>query len=764
MDGAFTAKELEVESESRANFRTYATGATITSASDINTNLISAGIAVSVNGNIADAQVGGNLIATGSESRNNGKVKVYSNLTQNMDGKFRGLLAAQSLAGAIGGQSGIVGFAGAVSIVVAQAQAKAGILEDAVLKAGPIDVLATDKSKIAVRAGALQAGGQNAGVGASFALIYAENEIDAYVGDRANITGESLSVAARKIVVNEDDYEFPLSLKTLFTVNVPDDDSANKGIINLNISDSNTDSKVGMNSLEVNLSTDRVMQAIDMLNYLASVNYYMEAIAGSIAAGADSKVAIGGAMAMLFTNGKTGSRVGEDASITLTGDFSVNADSENTSRMLSGSLAASNATGVGANIAALDDRDVVTASVGDRSIVRAKNECVKASAKSDTLSVTVAAAATAGGQGGGATIGGGIDVIVTGSDVKAHVGDSVQMIASGDVKVLAENVSDLLAVSTSVAGATGSNVAVGGTFAAIVGENKTEASIGANALVDAAGSVIVDAKSRENLINVLASLSGSTGQASAAGTLGVLVALGETQALIGDQTKVYSATGSIEVLANGEVDQIVVMAAATGSAGQAAVGATVNVGVFEHQVRAVVGKNAELIAESVSAGKNVVVLAQGDDETILVTFAGAASSGVAISGTITTLVGKTEVAAEVQDGTTLEAGDTIVIYADLEAGLYDAAGAVAIAAGNAGVGATVSTMVVENTVHADLGSMARAIAHASQKNTTTEITGGYQLPNRGQKRRGVVIGANANARILWPAYPVAFPAPAQARA
>ncbi|MBQ3575074.1 MAG: hypothetical protein IJA26_05360, partial [Clostridia bacterium] len=70
VDGAFTAKELEVESESRANFRTYATGATITSASDINTNLISAGIAVSVNGNIADAQVGGNLIATGSESRN----------------------------------------------------------------------------------------------------------------------------------------------------------------------------------------------------------------------------------------------------------------------------------------------------------------------------------------------------------------------------------------------------------------------------------------------------------------------------------------------------------------------------------------------------------------------------------------------------------------------------------------------------------------------------------------------------------------------
>jgi hypothetical protein len=749
IDGDFTTEAVELEAENRANFRTRATGATIVSPGAVNTNLISAAISVSVNGNTAVAELGGDVTAMGASDNEDGKVKVRATLTQNMDGRYRGLLAAQSVAGALGGQSGKVGVAGAVSVVVAQARAKAAILADAAVRGGAVDMLAYDKSKLAVRAGGIQAGGQTAGVGAAFALVYSENDLDVAIGDRARVTAASLSAKAQKAVVNSDDYEFPFSLKTLFTVNVPDDDPMNKGLINLNISDSNSGGEVGANSLEVNLSTDKVLQVLDMLNYLSSVNYYLEAIGGAIAAGAESTTAISGAMAMLFANSSTSATVGEDAVIRLAGDFELSAESETLTRLIGGSLAATNQNGVGLNIAAMDDRDEILATVGDRAKVEAANQTVKAKAKSDTMAITVAAAITTGSSGG-AAIGGGLNVIVTGSKVHAAVGDDAHMIATGDVNITSKNISDLLLVSTSVGASTGTSVAAGGTFAAIVAGNSTKALVGADAVIDAAKNIVVRADSKENLINVLASLSGSSGNAGVAGTLGVLVSQSDTLASVGDRAVLTARDGGIQVLANGNVDQIVVMAAASGSASSAAVGATVNVGVFDHKVQAIIGKNARLIAQNVATGRNVVILAQGKDQTILVTIAGAAASGAGIAGTVTVVVGTTEIVAQVQDGTTVEAGDTVVIYADLDLGLYDVAGAVGISASSAGVGATLSTMVLNNKVAAELGAHARAIAHSSSTRIPPmeTVDPGVRLPNRSQRRRGVVVGARSNARIL----------------
>lgn len=788
-DGDFTAQEVNVNAENRGNFRAYATGATITMPTDLNTNNISAAVGVSVNGNSADAQLGGTVTAEGSENttKNDGAVRVTSKLTQNQDGKYRGLLAAQSIAAAFGGKTGAAGIAGAVSVVIAEASANAEILGGSVINGGDIDVEATEKSRLAIRAGGVMSGGQTAGIGASFALIYANNDLSAKVGDGAEITADKLTVDASRIAVKQEDYKFPFDTSTLFTASSDGSVPKEKGLIHVNLSDGtkNENGEKGENSIEVTLGADDIMKLVDMLNYLTSVNYYIESIAGAVAAptSATNKAAVSGAMSMLFTNGTAKATIGDGAKIHLNGDLKVNAQSNTTSRMVGGSLAVSRQYGVGANVAALDENDKIYATIGNGTVVdKVGNVDVTAVSQSDVLAVTVAAAAATGAGGGGASIGGGLNVLLRNNDVRAKIGYEIpeedeeegtvdtdagtgaegetgteaedtaktNILSSGKVNVSAQNFSDLIMVSTSVSGAVGASPAAGGTFATIVTKNTTEASVASNVTIEAATDAIVNAQSKENLINVLASMSASSGAQGVAGTLGVLVSQSDTLAFIGNNTSITAKNGTVEILANGDVNEIVVFAAASASGGTAAAGATVNVNVFEHKVRTLVGENAKLIAEKVEAGKNVIIMAKGKDQTILVTFAGAASTGSGISGTISTLVGKDTVTSDIQQGTYIEAGDTVVVYADLDTGLYDAAGAIAASTGTNSVGATLSTLVVGNEVRSTLGNSVTAIAHASilKDGVGSLSDAGVKLPNREAKRRGTIIRANARSTLL----------------
>ena len=131
--------------------------------------------------------------------------------------------------------------------------------------------------------------------------------------------------------------------------------------------------------------------------------------------------------------------------------------------------------------------------------------------------------------------------------------------------------------------------AAGGTFAAAVSGNKTYAKIGGGAIVTAAKNVTVRAESKESLANVLASVSAALDKGSAAGVIGVLVSQSDTRATVGDGSQITATGGYIDVLALGDVKQIVAMAAYSGGTGKLAAGGTVNVGVFEQTVAATVG-------------------------------------------------------------------------------------------------------------------------------------------------------------------------------
>ena len=739
--GSLTAQSVDVNAENRANYRTLGTGAAVTIATR-NANNISVGVAVSVNGNEANATVDGEVTATGdaATAQDDGDVRVSSTITQNMDGKYRGLLGAQALSGSIGGSGGKVGFAGAVSILIGHAKGLAQIAENAVVRGGDIAVTAQDKSKLAVRAGGLTASGASAGIGASFALIYAENELTARVGKGASVTADSLTVKAEKLPVDADDYAFPFGWDTLFTVDVEED--AHKGLINLKLDKS----KNGIAGIDIAIGTDDLLKVIDTLNYLASVNYYAESIAGAITTGENTTAAVAGSVAMLFADSITQAAIEDGANIALRGgDASVTASSKTNARMIGGAIGAtSGKVGAGVNIASVDDQDRVYARIGDGAVLTGAGDVsVLSSAERDQLAVTVAAGASGTG---GAAIGGGVNVIVTGGDVQATVGENANITANGLFKVDASNIADLTLVSTSLAGSSG-GAAVGGTVAVIVSGNNALASIGASASVNAAD-VLVEAVSEERLLDVLASLSGAAGSSpTVAGTIGVLVSESETRAEVGDGALLRATAGSVTINANGEVKQIVVLAAATGGTGAAAVGATVNVNVFEHKVLALIGENAELIAEAMEAGSNVVITASAGDETIIVTVAGAGTTGAAgIAGAIPVIVSDSEVRASIGVAADIEAGDSVLVSADLITGLYDVAGGFA-AGSTAGVGATVNTTVLENEVSATIADAARIIAHAIPASESGQAAG-VPIPGRSERRRGVILRANADNRIL----------------
>ena len=737
--GSFTAQSVDAKAENRANYRAYATGANIAT-SDINplvnANVISVGVAVSVNHNEADAMLDGKLTTTDGAAAN-------AILTQNLDGRFAGLLAAQSLAGAVGSKGKGVGLAFAVSVVKTFGKCSARILDNAEVTGGDVVVKAVEKSRIAVRAGGFNVGSSTVCLGASFALIYDENQNLAKIGKNATITAKSLEVRAEKQAVTADDYQFPFDRKDLFTVSEGGaDGSPNEGLVHVNISDTGN-----KNSLEVNLKTEDVLGVVDMLNYLSSVNYYMESVAGTLSTpGPSSKASLPGAFSMLFAKNETSAEIDEGATIVLTdGKATVEAKSGVNSRVIAGSLTATNAVGVGVNIAGFDDRSSVNASVGMDSKITAREDItVSAEAENEVLAVTVAAVFSEGIGSNAAAVGGTVDVILTGNNVNASVGENTKLISkNGSVSILAKNVSDLILVSTSM-NAAGNGPAVGGTFAAAVSGNKTYAKVGKNAELSAAKDVTIRAESEENMLNVLASASAAvTGKPGAAGVIGVLVSESFTEASVGDNAVIEARSGAVNVLAQGDVKQIVTMDALTFSGSSAAADAAVNVGVFEQTVAARVGTGTTL-----TAGGNVNVMAGGRNQIVLVTFGGTLSSNSpTIAGTIPVVISQSEFITEIGNNSVISAGDSIAVASDARFDIFNAAGNLSMSiAGSVSVGATVSTVVVQNQVLATIGSNVTLRARAAV------VNGGVELPNRSgkrsEKRRGVVISANAYTQLV----------------
>ena len=121
------------------------------------------------------------------------------------------------------GKDSSLSIAGAVSVIASKAISAVDIAggksdDKRYLKGGDIAVEATDKSRLAARAGGLSISkGSTLGMGLGSTTITSKNTVTATLGDYADIQGASFKLNAEKTEVTKADYANLITLRTLIS-------------------------------------------------------------------------------------------------------------------------------------------------------------------------------------------------------------------------------------------------------------------------------------------------------------------------------------------------------------------------------------------------------------------------------------------------------------------------------------------------------------------------------------------------------------------
>jgi hypothetical protein len=236
---------------------------------------IALAVGIGVNRNKALVDVDGSLLSE------NGNITAGSNLTLNMTDYYRGIMTVQSISGAVSGKKTDWSVAGALSVMSNKAESHVN-LNSARIEGKDVAVTAYDKSKIAVRAGGINASkGANVGMGISVAGIGSDNRVEARIADGATITADSFRLTAEKAQVDWDDYKFPLTWRDAISDSSGLDDEERENIYP-GLIDIHRNPGEKSYHVTVNMDTYALMKVADALSFLSSTNYYAESIAGSL--------------------------------------------------------------------------------------------------------------------------------------------------------------------------------------------------------------------------------------------------------------------------------------------------------------------------------------------------------------------------------------------------------------------------------------------------------------------------------------------------
>ncbi len=744
-------KKIETTSENTGNFNTMGTGAAMSLAEK--SNAIAMGVAISVNSNKAGVAVSGDLVSNDKED-----VAVTSKLTQNMDGDFQGKLAAQSLAGSVAGKGGGASIAGAVSVVVSKGKSTVDIANGTAsanrsIKGGNVTVEATDKSKITARAGGLSLStGASMGMGIGSTNIITGNNVSAKVGDYTTVEADSFKLNAEKQEVTAKDFKNLIDMRYLITDSsqLTDEQRENSrtGLIDFHKGGDEKNYKV-----EVNLDSEKLLDAVDGLNFLSGQNTYAEAIAGSISGGAASSLA--GSFAVVVTNNDVKASMGKNAKVTTAkGDVDINAKDGNTTRIIAGSLSAAPATNsTGATVAVLVNSDTVDTEVGKDAEFKAAGDIHQnAEATGDQQVFTAAMSLAAGAnkhqdsdkekeEGGsgqstdtGASVGGAINVIVSKIHANNVLGDNARLIAGGSADITSAAKFDLMAISGSAAVAAGGGVAAGGTVNVIVDSTGARTNIGDGAAIEADKNLTIGSDVSDQLISGTASLSaaassGMTDGNSGAGVVNVIVSHSKANTNVG-KADLTAANGDMKVNANNDAWMLNASMAVAG-AKNFAVGASFNVNVFGREA------TVDLNSGSMNAGGNMAVQTSGRDTGIMAGLTVVANNSTngdaAVNGNIGVVVESNKINTKIADGVKAVAGKNAIFESYFSDYTVGAAGSITGSGGGSSLSGTVVTVVKNNDVRTELG-----MSTVEGRNNGESAT---SLSNK--KVEGVYVGANA---------------------
>ncbi|MBQ8094422.1 MAG: hypothetical protein IJ242_12745 [Clostridia bacterium] len=711
---------VEAIAKNTSNFATLGTGAAMSLAEKANS--IAVGVAVTVNNNKSNANAKGDIAAEGD-------VTLSSELTQNMDGDFRGRLAAQSLAGSVAGKDSSVSLGGAVSVVVANAQSTVGLAGSTDVAGRNVTVEATDKSKLAARAGGLSISkGSSIGMGIASTTIVSNNEVKATVGDNVEITADSFRLNAEKKQVKDSDFKQLIDLRTLVTDSSALSDEQRKkaktGFIDVHKGKSDNSYKV-----EVNLSQEKLLGTLDGLNFLSSQNTYAEAIAGSVATGS-TNASLAGSFAVATNNNKIAAQLGSNVTISAAnGNADVSAVNGATTRVIAGSLSAAPAkTSVGATVAVLVNNDSARAVTGDNARVKASGNMSQKAEQTGNTQVFTGALSVAAGKEAGNAVGGAVNVIVNKSTAESIIGKKANISVGGAADISSKTDLDLMLISGSANVSVGpkASIAAGGTVNVIVDKAVANTTLGENNTVEA-DKVDITSSVIDRMISgaMSASAAISPNGKAGAGAVNVIISNSAADTTVGSKASLKAVSGDMRLKADNDAGVINATLAASGSGG-AAIGGSFNVNVFDREAA------VKLTDGTLNAGGNLSVQAGGKNYNILAGLALAGSvGGSSITGNADVLVESSRIHTDIEKGVTAKAGKNALLESYLSDFTVGAAGSIALG-GGAAVGATVLTVVKNNDVRTRLG--------------TSSVTGSGPDAVKslsGEDVKGIFVGANA---------------------
>ena len=589
---------------------------------------------------------------------------------------------------------------------------------------------ATDKSKLAARAGGLSVSkGSSVGMGIASTTVVSSNDVTANVGDGVTINAKSFKLNAEKLAVTDADFKQLIDMRYLVTdsseLNDEQREKAKTGLIDLHKGEDDN------YKVEVNLSEEKLLDAVDALNFLSSQNTYAEAIAGSMATG-KTKASIAGSFAVAVTSNHVKAGLGDGVNVTARrGDADVAAADGATTRVIAGSLSAAPAkAAVGATVAVLVNGDVAEAITGNHVNVNASGDVKHQAEQTGDAQVFTAAMAVAAGADAKAAAGGAINVIVNKSVANNIVGNDAVIAAKGNADIGSRAKYDLMLISGSANVSAGANakVAAGGTINVIVDSTRATTTLGNSNTVTAGKDLSITSDVSDQMISgaVSASAALSATGRSGAGSVNVIVSKSVANTAVGDTAKLTATAGDLALKANNDAWMLNATLAAAGSAG-AAIGGSFNVNVFNRAADVVMSDG------TLTAGGNLSAQSSGRDTTILAGLALAGSvTGAAVSGNVGVLVENNDIHTNITKGVTARAGKSALLEAYFSDFTVGAAGSIALSGSSAAVGATALTVVKNNDVRTSLGESAIT---AAGEDVVKSLSG--------EEANGIYVGANA---------------------
>ena len=623
---------------------------------------IGVGVGLAIARNDTAATIGdGTLVADAAG------VQVAAGSSQNTSAEFANKLAAEGVAGA-GAEK--VGIAGALAVAWSQSTTSASLGEGVRIGdlttgeyAGEVSITADNTSKLAAKAWSAALAGK-VGVGASIAILRANNSQHAWIGEQAEVTAAGLQLAGRNHLLNS---------SPSFDWTILDD-------------------------LE-NRFTEANLQVL-----LGESNYYTETIAGA----GGEQVAVTGSFSVNVFDERTEATIGDGARVNTNGTVALEAANQSSATAFAGGVSAAGKVGVGLASADIVNRSQTRATIGaDARIEQSAAIDIDATAAMDLAAVTASAAAA-----GKAGVGGVLSLIDSENQVEAATGARSFLRSDGAIDVDAGNTFDALGVA-GVAGV-GGTAGVGVSAGTFLVDNQTRASIGAAADVAAAGAIGVRGTAVQDVTSVVVGGAGG-GTAGVAASAAVNDYNPLTYAWIGDGARINQGVSgaalagrSLAVHAHARTDLLSIVGT-VGIGGTAGVGGAADVVVIDKETAAWIGEG--VIARS---GDSLAVGASSA-EAIRSVGVGLSAGGTAgVQGSASVLVLDIDTLASVKTGSALFSDGNLVIAADADSDLDLLAGAIG-AAGTAAVGAGAAVAVVDKTTHAwiDDGAAASALGNAA---------------------------------------------------